>query len=126
MAAKAITDSTERSMWPAMMQNDRPIAIRPTKVACCRMLRKMPSWKKCSMVKEKMARMIARITQTRLSSRKLISATRSGPRARSVLRARTAMPDHARSAEVPAPGLTAGTAFAKPVDRLGGDAGGAL
>ena len=42
MAANAITDSTDRSMWPAMMQNDRPIAISPTKVAWCRMLRKMP------------------------------------------------------------------------------------
>ena len=26
--------SIDRSMWPAMMQKDRPIASRPTKVAC--------------------------------------------------------------------------------------------
>ena len=68
IAANAITDSTDRSMWPAMMQNDRPIAIRPTKVACCRMLRKMPIWKKLSIVSEKTTRMIARISQTRWSS----------------------------------------------------------
>ena len=37
-------------MWPAMMQKERPIDSRPTKVACWRMLTKMPVWKKCGIV----------------------------------------------------------------------------
>ena len=46
MAASASTDSTERSMWPAMMTSARPIAMMPTKVDCSMMLTKMPIWKK--------------------------------------------------------------------------------
>ncbi len=65
IAANAITDSTDRSICPAMMQNDRPIAMMPTKVACCMMLRKMPIWKNRSIVSDSRARMIARISQTR-------------------------------------------------------------
>ena len=61
MAANAITLSIDRSMWPAMMQNDRPTASSPTKVACCRMLMKMPTWKKCSIVTEQTRRIAARI-----------------------------------------------------------------
>ena len=38
MAASASTDSTERSMWPAMSVSDRPIAMMPTKVDCSMML----------------------------------------------------------------------------------------
>ena len=65
MAEKAITDSTERSMWPAMMQKARPMARMPTKVACCRMLRKMPIWKNRSIDSEQTTRMTARMNQTR-------------------------------------------------------------
>ncbi len=65
MALNAMTDSTDRSMCPAMMQNDRPIAMMPTKVACCRMLMKMPIWKKRSMLSDSAIRRIARISHTR-------------------------------------------------------------
>ena len=65
IAANAMTLSIERSMWPAMMQNDSPIASRPTKVACWAMLRKIPIWKKCSIVTEQTSRIAARIPQTR-------------------------------------------------------------
>jgi hypothetical protein len=65
IAAKAITLSIERSMWPAMMQKERPTASSPTKVACCAMLMKMPTWKKCSMVSEHRIRIAARMPQTR-------------------------------------------------------------
>ena len=46
MAVRAATDSTERSMLPAMMTMARPIAMTPTKVDCSMMLAKMPIWKK--------------------------------------------------------------------------------
>ena len=45
IAASAATDSTERSMWPAMITMARPIAMMPTKVDCSTMLAKMPIWK---------------------------------------------------------------------------------
>ena len=46
MAVSAATDSTDRSMLPAMMTMARPIAMTPTKVDCSTMLAKMPIWKK--------------------------------------------------------------------------------
>ena len=46
MAVSAAIDSTDRSMWPAMMTMARPIAMTPTKVDCSMMLAKMPIWKK--------------------------------------------------------------------------------
>src|SRR4051794_14288339 len=67
MAAKPMTLSIERSMWPAMMQKERPIDSRPTKVACWRMLTKMPVWKKCGIVAEQSSMTPARMPQTRLS-----------------------------------------------------------
>ena len=42
MAVSAATDSTDRSMLPAMMTMARPIAMTPTKVDCSMMLVKMP------------------------------------------------------------------------------------
>jgi len=45
IAASAMTDSTERSMYPAMISSDSPIASVATKVDCSTMLAKMPIWK---------------------------------------------------------------------------------
>ena len=45
MALKAATDSTERSMWPAMMTSARPIDMMPSTLEASMMLAKMPSWK---------------------------------------------------------------------------------
>ena len=53
MAASAAVDSTDRSMWPAMMTMARPIAMTPTKVDCSTMLAKMPIWKKFGTKSEK-------------------------------------------------------------------------
>ena len=50
IAASAITDSIDRSMWPAISVSDRPTAMMPTKVDCSRMLRKMPTWRKFGIV----------------------------------------------------------------------------
>jgi hypothetical protein len=52
IAASAITDSIERSMWPAISVSDRPTAMMPTKVDCSRMLRKMPICRKFRIVAE--------------------------------------------------------------------------
>ena len=81
IAANAMTLSIERSMWPAMMQKERPTASRPTKVACWRMLMKMPSWKKCSIVTEHRIRMTARMPQTRWSRASRRSGEGPAPRA---------------------------------------------
>ena len=43
IAVRPATDSTERSMLPAMMTMARPIAMTPTKVDCSMMLMKMPA-----------------------------------------------------------------------------------
>ena len=42
MAAKAITDSIDKSMWPPINTSDKPTERIPTKVAWRRMLMKMP------------------------------------------------------------------------------------
>ena len=55
IAASAITDSIDRSMWPAISVSDRPTAMMPTKVDCSRMLRKMPICRKFGIVAEKTA-----------------------------------------------------------------------
>ena len=68
MAASAAVDSTDRSMWPAMMTMARPIAITPTKVDCSTMLAKMPIWKKFGTKMEKMISTTASMNQTRWSS----------------------------------------------------------
>ena len=68
MAASAAVDSTERSMWPAMMTMARPIAITPTKVDCSTMLAKMPIWKKFGTKSEKTISTTASMNQTRWSS----------------------------------------------------------
>src|SRR3954451_8972878 len=71
MAANAMTLSIERSMCPATMQKERPTASSPTKVACCAMFKKMPSWKKCSIESEQTRRIAARMPQTRWSRTKV-------------------------------------------------------
>ena len=45
MAESAATDSTERSIWPAMMTSARPIDMTPSTLEASMMLAKMPSWK---------------------------------------------------------------------------------
>ena len=45
MALSAATDSTERSMWPAMITSARPIDMTPSTLDASMMLAKMPSWK---------------------------------------------------------------------------------
>lgn len=46
IAESAATDSTERSMWPAMITSDRPMESTPRTLDASMMLAKMPSWKK--------------------------------------------------------------------------------
>jgi hypothetical protein len=67
MAVRAATDSTDKSMWPAMMTMARPMAMTPTKVDCSMMLAKMPIWKKFGIATEKMASTKTSRNQTRLS-----------------------------------------------------------
>ena len=68
MAASAAVDSTDRSMWPAMMTMASPMAITPTKVDCSTMLAKMPIWKKFGTKIEKAINTAASMNQTRWSS----------------------------------------------------------
>ncbi len=74
MAVSAATDSTDRSMLPAMMTMARPIAMTPTKVDCSTMLAKMPIWKNCGIVSENTASTTTSMNQTRLSSTNSMSA----------------------------------------------------
>jgi len=68
IAARAMTDSIERSICPATSVNDSPTAMMPTNVDCSRILRKMPIWKNLGMNSPKPASAMRRIIQTRLSS----------------------------------------------------------
>ena len=68
MAESAATDSTDRSMWPAMMTMARPMAMTPTKVEASMMLAKMPIWKKFGTKIEKAISTTASMNQTRWSS----------------------------------------------------------
>ena len=45
MALSAATDSTDKSMCPAMMTSASPIDITPRTLDCSMTLAKMPSWK---------------------------------------------------------------------------------
>ncbi len=45
IAERAATDSTERSMWPAMITRARPIDMTPRTEEASMMLAKMPGWK---------------------------------------------------------------------------------
>ena len=74
MAVRPATDSTDRSMLPAMMTMARPIAMTPTNVDCSMMLAKMPIWKKFGIVSEKTASTNTSMNQTRLSRTNSITA----------------------------------------------------